>query len=71
MMITKYFFQGRLSFLGGCFFPLDTLRFTHGYMGVEPKIRGKPPKWMAYVMENPLKMDDLGGVPIIFGSTPK
>ena len=34
------------------------------YMGVNPKIGGKPPKWMVY-MENPIyKMDDLGGFPI-------
>ena len=25
-----------------------------------PKIRGKPPKWMVKIMENPIKMDDLG-----------
>ena len=31
-----------------------------GYMGVEPKIGGKTPKWMVYFMENPIKMDDLG-----------
>ena len=30
------------------------------------------PKWMVYFMENPIKMDDLGGFPTpIFGSTPK
>ena len=29
-------------------------------MGVEPKIGGKPPKWMVKIMENPIKMDDLG-----------
>ena len=30
-------------------------------MGVEPKIGGKPPKWMVYFMENPMnKWDDLG-----------
>ena len=28
-------------------------------MGVEPKIGGKPPKWMVKIMENPIKMDDL------------
>ena len=39
-------------------------------MGVEPKIGGKPPKWMVYFMENPIKIDDLGGKPPIFGSTP-
>ncbi len=28
------------------------------------------PKWMVYFMENPIKMDDLGGFPpIIFGNT--
>ena len=36
-------------------------------MGVEPKIGGKPPKWMVY-MENPIKMDDFGGT-IILGNT--
>ena len=29
-------------------------------MGVEPKIGGKPPKWMVKIMESPIKMDDLG-----------
>ena len=33
-----------------------------------PKIGGKPPKWMVYFMENPIKMDDLG-VPL-FLETP-
>ena len=27
------------------------------------------PKWMVKIMENPIKMDDLGGFPIIFGNT--
>ena len=27
---------------------------------VFPKIVGKPPKWMVKIMENPIKMDDLG-----------
>ena len=36
-------------------------------MGVS-KNRGTP-KWMVYFMENPIKMDDLGGFPIIFGNT--
>jgi len=31
---------------------------------------GKPPKWMVKIMENPMKMDDLGGIsPTIFGNT--
>ena len=42
------------------------------YMGVEPKDRGiLPPKWMVKIMENPIKMDDLVGFPIIFGNTPQ
>ena len=28
--------------------------------GVEPKIGVFPPKWMVKIMENPIKMDDLG-----------
>ena len=35
----------------------------HGqsYMGVEPKIGGfYPPKWMVKIMENPMKIHDLG-----------
>ena len=31
------------------------------HMGVNPKIGGKPPKWMVKIMESPIKMDDLGG----------
>ena len=30
--------------------------------------RGGPPKWMVKIMENPIKMDDLG-VPLFFGNT--
>ena len=40
-----------------------------GNMGVSPKIEGKTPKWMVKIMENPLKMDDLGGKPTIFRNT--
>ena len=32
-------------------------------MGVNPKIGGKPPKWMVKIMANPIKMDDLGVFP--------
>ena len=28
--------------------------------GVFPKKGGKKPKWMVKIMENPMKMDDLG-----------
>ena len=39
-------------------------------MGVEPKIGGKPPKWMVKIMENPIKIHDLGGFTTpIFGLT--
>ena len=40
-----------------------------GELGVEPKIGGKNPKWMVKIMENPIKMDDLGGPPL-FLETP-
>ncbi len=36
-------------------------------MGVS-KNRGTP-KWMVKIMENPIKMDDLGVSTIIFGNT--
>ena len=36
-------------------------------MGVS-KNRGGPPKWMVKIMENLIKMDDLGGKPTIFGN---
>ena len=38
-----------------------------GYMDVS-KNKGGPPKWMVKIMENPIKMDDLG-VPL-FLETP-
>ena len=38
-------------------------------MWVFPKIGGKPPKWMVKIMENPIRMDDLGGPPL-FLETP-
>ena len=34
-----------------------------------PKIGVFPPKWMVKIMENPIKMDDLGGKSTIFGNT--
>ena len=40
-------------------------------MGVNPKIVGKPPKWMVKIMvwKPYFLMDDLGGKPPIFGNT--
>ena len=38
----------------------------HFQVGVSTN-RGTP-KWMVYIMENPIKMDDLG-VPLFFGNT--
>ena len=40
-----------------------------GYLEQQPKIGGKPPKWMVKIMEHPIKMDDLGGNTPIFGNT--
>ena len=37
-------------------------------LGCFQKYGGKPPKWMVKIMENPIKMDDLGGKPTIFGN---
>ena len=36
--------------------------------GGPPQIGGKPPKWMVKIMENPIKIDDLGGKNPIFGN---
>ena len=46
--------------------------YIYIYMGrVFPNIGGNPPKWMVKIMENSYEqMDDLGGFPPIFGSTP-
>ncbi len=46
-------------------------RFTPSKINtwVLPKIGVKPPKWMVKIMENPIKMDDLG-VPPLFLETP-
>jgi len=38
------------------------------YMGGNPKIGGKLPKWMVKKMEDPIKLDDLGVNPTIFGN---
>ena len=38
-------------------------------MDVEPKIGGFYPQNGWFIMENPIKMDDLGGFPPIFGNT--
>ena len=37
--------------------------------GVEDYHYRGTPRWMVYFMENPIKMDDLGGKPTIFGNT--
>ena len=36
---------------------------------VFPKIGGKTPNWMVKIRENPIRIDDLGGKPTIFGNT--
>ena len=37
-------------------------------MGVEPKIGGKPPKWMVKIMENPMNKWMIWGFSHIFGN---
>ena len=59
--------SGGLNFRGK--FVQDISNSLNGHLGVEPKIGGKPPKWMVKIIENPIKMDDLGGKPPIFGNT--
>ena len=34
--------------------------FKKPYMGVNPKIGVKPPKWIVKIRENPIRIDDLG-----------
>ena len=36
-------------------------------MGVS--LNGGTPKWMVKIMENPIKMDDLGGFHLLFSET--
>ena len=45
-----------------------SLFFSSPSIWMFPKI-GVPQKWMVYFMENPIKMDDLGGNTPIFGNT--
>ena len=56
-----------------------TLQKKGGFKTISRQIRtnhkgvsknGGTPKWMVKIMENPIKVDDLGGFPPIFGSTP-
>ena len=37
------------------------------YFQVQTDMAVSTPKWMVKIMENPIKMDDLGVFPIIFG----
>ena len=43
-------------------------KFRLGIIWVFPKIVVFPSKWMVKIMENPIKMDDLGWKPTIFGT---
>ena len=53
---------------GGESTPDVRLMWVNSHMGVEPKIGGKTPQIWWFIMENPIRMDDLGGVPPIFGN---
>ena len=46
------------------------LEIQHEDIWVFPKIVGKPPKWMVKIMENPIKIDDLGRTPHYFRKPP-
>jgi len=48
---------------------VQTEDFLGLYVGGPPKNRENTPKWMVKIMENPIKMDDLGGKPL-FLETP-
>ena len=54
--------------ISGCHQPYEVFKFFTNQNGIS-KNRGFPPKWMVNIMENPIKMDDLGGKPTIFGNT--
>ena len=51
------------------FAPIDVLYINPKYMDVNPKIGGKPSKWMVNIMENPIKHGMIWGFTIIFGNT--
>ena len=67
--VGKYGLESKLSW-----FPMVVSFFLfapalgHDPIWVFPKMGGKPPKWMVKIMENPIKMDDLGGKNPIFGN---
>ena len=44
-------------------------QFMRPHRGGNQTIGGFPPKWMGKIMENPIKMDDLGSPPV-FLETP-
>ena len=48
------------EFLFICLFAMLPSCCYHTYMGVNPKIGENHPKWMVKIMENPIKIDDLG-----------
>ena len=41
--------------------PPPSALYIYIHMGGNPKIGVFPPKWMVYIMELPIKMDDLEG----------
>ena len=58
---------GRLGMFGAFGSQLDRFAYEkHFYLGVSKK--RDTPKWMVKIMENPIKMDDMGGVSHYFWS---
>ena len=47
---------------------MGILLLTLDFMDVSKNWGILPSKWMVKTMETPIKMDDLGGIPIIFGN---
>ena len=70
-MIYSIFPSGKFLQIHSGFKKEDPEVPSHRGIWVFPKIGGKTPKWMVKIMENSIKMDDLG-IPydtIIFGNT--
>ena len=80
MLLYPYFFQESRKMYLSVFLFQDSgfwhIMIKHEWRNVlkygwKSKNRGGSPKWMVKIMENPIKMDDLGGFPPLFSETPQ